>query len=103
MYQQFTYEEARHHDAYRAAHASDPTWSDFRRRRPIRRWFVALRKRFRRDVIDLRSPVPGMPTVRQHVQTGPGVLPEFIDTIDTIDITASAPTRLATAEAAAQS
>lgn len=88
MYQQFTYEEARHHDAYRAAHASDPTCSDFRRRRPIRRWFVALRERLRGDVIDLRSPVPGMPTVRQHVQTGPGVLPEFID------ITDSAPTRL---------
>lgn len=88
MYQQFTYEEARHHDAYRAAHASDPTWSDFRRRRPVRRWFVALRDRFRVDVIDLRSPVPGMPTIRQHVQSGPGELPEFID------ITDSAPTRL---------
>jgi hypothetical protein len=79
MYQQFTYEEARHHDAHRAAHASDPTWSDFRRRRPIRRWFVALRDRYRIEVIDLRSPVPEAPRLQHQRLPAPGEHSEFID------------------------
>jgi hypothetical protein len=90
MYQQFTYEEARHHDAHRAAHASDPTWSDFRRRRPIRRWFVAMRDRYRIEIIDLRSPVPDMPRIQHQRLPSPGELSEFVD-VDIVSRTEPAP------------
>lgn len=81
MYQQFTYEEARHLDQHRASHASDPTYSTFRRRRRLYRWLLQLRERARVQSIDLRTyPERGLdgPAHATRSQDRP-VLPEFVD------------------------
>ena len=81
MHQQFTLEEVSRLDAHRAAHASVPVHSSFRRHRRLRRWLLGLRDRYRVQVIDLRTPAERGLHDPAHVTPARDrmVLPEFID------------------------